>query len=191
MKTAILIIAAGASRRLGQPKQLVPYRDTFLLNYIINQCLNSNIGDVFVVLGANRSQIEPKISSQQVTLIYNEHWSEGMSTSIGCGSSFIQNLDYEAVIVMLGDQPFFQSKLLKQIIEKQIATKARIVISNYDRGMGPPSFFNATLFDELAQLRGDVGAKPIIRKYFNEIERIAFPKGYIDIDNPSDLKYLL
>lgn len=190
MKIAILVIAAGSSSRLGQPKQLVSYQQTFLLDYIIQQCEKSEIGDVFVVLGANRELIRSKISNSNIRLLYNPNWSEGMSTSIACGVSVLQPLSYDGVVVMLGDQPFFESSILINLLQKQQATKARVLVSRYDKGMGPPSFFDKTLFGELVLLKGDVGAKPIIRKYFDEIERINFPKGHIDIDVPEDLEIL-
>jgi molybdenum cofactor cytidylyltransferase len=189
MKIAILIIAAGASRRLGQPKQLVPFRDTFLLNHIIQECETSEVGTIYIVLGANVERIQPRLSDDLATF-YHPNWNDGMGTSIAFGIQELISKDYDGVIITLGDQPFFSSFLLKKIIQKRTETNGKIIISNYEKGMGPPSFFEKSLFSELLQLKGDVGAKSIIKKYKEEIQRISFPKGYIDIDTPEDLKII-
>ena len=83
MKIALLIIAAGRSARLGQPKQLLPFKNTFLLDYIINECQASEIGDIFVVLGANRELIEPKLNKIFLKkTFYNAHWANGMELQL-------------------------------------------------------------------------------------------------------------
>lgn len=189
MKIAILVIAAGASRRLGQPKQLLPYKDTILLDYVIKECQASEVGDVYLVLGANRKQIEAQMSGD-FSVFYHQNWKEGMGTSIAFGIQQIDNQDYEGVIVCVGDQPFFRKELLRQIVKKRIQTNAPVIISKFKEGMGPPSFFEKSLFSELAQLKGDIGAKPIVKKYSHQKEIILFENGHIDIDAPDDLKYL-
>lgn len=189
MKIAILIIAAGASRRLGQPKQLVSFRDTFLLNHIIQECQASEVGTIYIVLGANAAQIEPRLSSD-LSIFYHSNWSQGMGTSIAFGMQQIIAKGYDGVIVVVGDQPFFSSFFLKKITQKQAETNGKIIISEYEKGMGPPSFFEKSLFSELSMLEGDTGAKSIVKKYQKEVERIAFPKGNIDIDTPEDLKII-
>lgn len=191
MKIALLIIAAGRSARLGQPKQLLPFQNTFLLDYIINECQASKVGDTFVVLGANRELIAPKLKKTCLkNTFYNANWANGMGTSIACGISNIQDKNYDGVIVLLVDQPFFTSHLLIQIIEHQRNTLAKIIVSKYQKGIGPPTFFDKSLFEELSKLKGDIGAKPIIRQYFNEIETVNFEKGNLDVDTIDDLKWL-
>ena len=101
MKTALLIIAAGRSARLGQPKQLLPFKNTFLLDYIINECRLSEVGDIFVVLGANKELIESRLNKNILkNTFYNLRWKEGMGTSLACGISNIRDKNYDAVIVL-------------------------------------------------------------------------------------------
>lgn len=191
MKIALLIIAAGRSARLGQPKQLLSFRNTFLLDHIIKECETSNVGDIFVVLGANKELIEPRLNQSILKkTFYNPDWANGMGTSIACGISNIQNENYDGVIVLLSDQPFFTSNLLNQIIERQRNTLARIIVSKYQKGMGPPTFFDKSLLEALSKLKGDVGAKPVIKQHIKEIETIFFEKGNLDIDTIDDLKWL-
>ena len=189
MKIAILIIAAGASRRLGQPKQLLNYKKSFLLNYIIQECKASKIGDVYVVLGANYEQIQPKLDND-ITVLINDNWQKGMGNSIAFGFQKLIQEDYEGVIIAVGDQPFFSQNILQSIIGKQNNTNSSIIISKYKIGQGTPCFFDKKLFSELVKLQGDIGAKPIIKKYKDYVQMINFPKGNIDIDTIDDLKYL-
>ena len=189
MKIAILIIAAGASRRLGQPKQLLPYNNTFLLNHVIQICESSDVGDIFVILGANREGIQERLSAD-IPIFYNEKWKEGMGTSIAIGIQNIIGKGYDGAIISVGDQPFFTKELLTTIVKTRQTSNAPIVVSKYKKGMGPPVFFEQSLFVELSKLEGDIGAKPVIKKYFDNIAMIDFEKGHIDIDTPDDLKYL-
>ena len=115
MKIAILIIAAGASRRLGQPKQLVPFRDTFLLNYIIQECQTSEVGTIYIVLGANAERIQSRLSDD-LTTFYHPNWNDGMGTSIAFGIEQLKSKDYDGVIIVVGDQPFFSSFLLDIVL---------------------------------------------------------------------------
>lgn len=189
-KIAILIIAAGASARLGQPKQLLPFRGTFLLNYVLNECLSSELGDVFVVLGANRAAIENRLTDSPCALLYPPNWQNGMGNSLAFGITAIAKKSYTGVIVLLADQPFFNHENLAAIVKKRAESNAPIVLSKYKKGIGPPSFFDAALFPEMQKLQGDIGAKPIVQKYKSLVVTVDFEQGNLDIDTPEDLKYL-
>ncbi len=189
MKIAILIIAAGASRRLGQAKQLLPYKNTFLLDYVIQECKASKIGDIYLVLGANCESIQPKIDTS-ISSFFNEDWPQGMGNSIAFGVQKIIHKNYDGIIIAVGDQPFFNRHILQSIINKMSETNASIVVSKYKNGKGTPCFFNKKLLTELTQLKGDIGAKPIIKKYKHQVEIVNFLNGNIDIDTIDDLKYL-
>ena len=189
-KIALLVIAAGSSSRLGQAKQLLPYRNSFLLQYIIEECLASEIGKVTVVLGANQAQIAPKIAPLNCTICYNPDWAAGMGTSIATGIATLNSNEYQGTIIVLSDQPFFTRSLLHALLAKQVATQAPIVAAQYAKGMGPPAFFDANLFPELKKLKGDVGAKPVVQQHFEEVVFVSFPKGHLDIDTEADLIHL-
>ena len=91
---------------------------------------------------------------------------------------------------MLSDQPFFTRDLLSQIVEHQEKTLARIIVSKYQKGMGAPTFFDKSLFEELSKLKNDIGAKPVVKRYLKEVMTVNFEKGNLDIDTVDDLKWL-
>ena len=189
MKLAILVIAAGASRRLGQPKQLLQHHNTSLLNHTLQECVASGIGAVHLVLGANIDQIKRQVNLN-IPIHFNENWANGIGESIAFGVRKIMENNYNGIIIAVGDQPYFNRNILTAIMAKQRETKRQIIISKYDIGAGTPCFFDKKLFVELSQLHSDIGAKPIIKKYNDLVETVDFPNGNIDIDTVADLKYL-
>lgn len=186
----IVVLAAGASRRLGQPKQLLAAGQKVLVQHTVEECVASEVGPVYVVLGAYADRIRPHLSQHGCQILYNEKWAEGIGSSLRYGLSQMPYKEMDGVIVVLGDQPYFKGKLLKQIVEKQKKTKAKIIISKYTSAAGPPSLFMQEIFPELLQLTGDEGAKPIVKKYRAEVDYVSFPAGYIDIDIADDLSHL-
>ena len=186
MPFSILIIAAGSSSRLGQPKQLLPFRGKNLLSNTIDACRESKIGNIHLVLGANYESILNKTDTSSCHVHINPNWQDGMGKSIAFGIKQVkENID--GVIVSMADQPFLEKGHLKQLVQKQALG---IVLSKYEEGNGPPTFFSKDYFEELSNLSGDDGAKAIIKKHKSLIRFVPFPKGNIDIDRKEDLKFL-
>ncbi|MGK7881857.1 MAG: NTP transferase domain-containing protein [Crocosphaera sp.] len=190
---AVIILAAGASRRMGQPKQLLPYKGQNLLNYI-TKCAIASLGNpVIVILGANVEKIELEIASLPVKLIKNNHWNEGISSSIRCGISYIQKqyLHIDGVVFITCDQPFISAKLIKQLIDAYYSTNKPIIASQYEETLGIPALFSHTFFPELMHLKGDRGAKKIINKYPDLVYVIDFPQGQIDLDTLENYQHFI
>jgi len=183
-------MAAGSSSRLGQPKQLLTFRDSLLLIHMIRECLESKLGDVYVVLGAYAKLIQPFLTDTPVKVLYNAQWPRGLSNSIAYGIKNMQKEQVDGVIIVLADQPYFSKELLLEIAQKKEEKNAPIIISQYERGAGPPSYFEASLFPELEQLDGDDGAKAVVSKYHDQVATIEFEKGHLDIDEVKDLEIL-
>lgn len=189
MKLNILLIAAGQSARLGRAKQLLPFKDSVLIKYVIDECIESDLGEVYVVLGAYANDILPFIKGDACKVLVHEQWSDGMSSTIAYGIRHMSfDDDIEGVIIVLSDQIYFNKELLFAISKKRKETQAKVIISKYQEGQGPPSFFDKRLFEELKDLKGDNGAKSVVHKYKSELEIVRFPKGNIDIDEPVDLQ---
>lgn len=187
---SILILAAGNSSRLGQPKQLVNFGGKPLIVHIIEQALFVKMRSVFVILGGNQSLILPKIAHLPVTIINNENWEKGMGSSISAGVKAIQKQHptTTGIVTLLCDQPFVSADLLYQIIQTQAETQANIVASNYAGNTGVPAYFGQSIFPELLSLKAKGGAKKIIQQHLSTLSCVSFPEGIFDIDTPDDLK---
>jgi molybdenum cofactor cytidylyltransferase len=184
---AIIILAAGASTRMGRPKQLLEYKGRSLIQHAVEVATTSVCHPIIVVLGAYCDRIKPEIVAS-VETIENPFWHQGMSTSIRMGIETL-NQSYpktEAAILMLCDQPFVSPNLIKRLIEVYRTTSAPIVASEYTQILGVPALFDRALFSQLTQLSSDMGARKIIQKYIGQLARVSFPQGIIDIDTPQD-----
>lgn len=190
--TGIIILAAGASSRLGEPKQNLVYKGRSLLQNAIDAALGSACRPVIVVLGANEKFIRPNIETEYIQIFCNLGWREGMSSSIRLG---IQNLlqlnpGIKQVILMVCDQPFVNSGLLNMLIAKQAETGKSIIASSYNETVGTPVLFGKSFFMELQMLRGQQGAKKLFSKYKKFLSTISFPSGATDIDIIEDYQSL-
>ncbi len=191
-KIAMIILAAGESKRMGTIKQLLPWQSTTLLGHTIEQGLNSDVDAVFVVLGANNNQIAPHISKYSINLIYNSNWSQGMGTSIACAMEYLNenNLDYDAVLITLSDQPLVDIKYYNRLINKYIAYNKNIIASQIRKRIGVPAIFGSTFFDSLSNLEEDIGARKIISINIDDLQVVIGEDKLIDIDIISDYKTL-
>lgn len=183
---AVLILAAGTSSRLGEPKQLVKYKDETLLAHACKKACDI-CSDVFVVLGAKKEECEKEIRSLDVNILENQNYEEGLSSSIKAGISNLIN--YEKVLVLLCDQPFISSKHLKNLIEKSKQSE-KIVCSFYKNDVAVPAIFPKKHFEDLLELNGDKGAKKVIKQSLHEAVLLN-DKYAIDIDKKEDKKYLI
>ncbi|ASU35011.1 nucleotidyltransferase family protein [Mucilaginibacter xinganensis] len=189
--TGIIILAAGSSSRLGQPKQNLVYQGETLLQRSVRSALATGCHPVVVMLGANADVIKPTIEKFPVYIIYNENWKDGMSSSIHLGINELQkkNAQISGVILMLCDQPFVDARLLNQLVQEK--SQKSITACAYNSGIGPPVFFDAYYFPELLLLKGNEGAKNLILKHGDHVTTIPFPSGGIDVDTVEDFENLV
>lgn len=186
--TAAIILAAGESGRLGQPKQNLLFNGQTLLERTVHAAQRSRCKPVIVVTGAHADKITPPFSSK---VLYNENWREGMASSIRAGIEEISgNESISNVIILLCDQPFVSAELLDSMIGKQAETGKPIVACAYNGTTGVPVLFDRSIFAKLLSLQGDEGAKKILKAHAGEIAAINFEQGGIDIDTPGDYEKL-
>ncbi|MES2703887.1 MAG: nucleotidyltransferase family protein [Bacteroidota bacterium] len=190
--TGIIVLAAGASSRLGRPKQLLPYLGTTLLQHTLQVATGAATGKVIVILGANAAEIEKEIMEQNVQVAINNYWQEGMGSSIRFGLTQLLNVrpEVDAAIIMLCDQPHVTTGLLNDLVAARMHTQKKIIASSYSSIIGVPAIFDASLFPELLLLKGDVGAKNIIQRHSGGLGVISFEKGIVDIDTAADYEKL-
>ncbi len=192
--TGIVILAAGASTRMGQPKQQLKLGNRTLLQMSIDAAVNSEAEAVVIVLGAKAAEIEMQITaSEQVTVCKNDDWPSGMASSIRSGLLELLDIhpDIGNALFMLCDQPFTETALLNRLIEKQQEKKAGIVACTYQETTGAPVLFNRSYFNELLTLTGQEGAKKLLTEFSEEVVTVPFDKGGVDIDTPEDYQRLL
>ena len=190
---AIVLLAAGSSSRLGEPKQLLMYNGKSLLQQVISVADETNIDPLLVVLGANYPVLSKKIDKHKAILVFNKDWQTGMASSIVTGLNFVRE-KYpltDGVIIMMCDQPFVSATLLNNLITTQKQTNKAIVCSSYQNTLGAPALFHKNIFPQLLQLKGDTGARKIILQHADDVATVLFLKGNIDIDTPEDYKNLL
>tara|TARA_R110001632_G_scaffold19898_8_gene59851 strand:- start:5030 stop:5620 length:591 start_codon:yes stop_codon:yes gene_type:complete len=191
-KTAILILAAGESKRMGEPKQLLPYNNSTLLLHTIEQANALKYSDVFVVIGAHFTDIFKSIRGQKVTILKNNNWEDGMGSSLSKGIELIKKKDkYDKVLVTLSDLPLVTSEHYEELIALSDSSGKRIVLTSYDEVSGVPAIFDKSLFNELTILSDDEGAKPIVKKYKKEVIKMNSTTPYFDIDTKEAYQKLL
>lgn len=189
----IVILAAGASTRLGTPKQLLHYCGRSLLRHTAEVAIASGYHPIIVVLGAQAEQMEAEVQQLPVSVVKNNHWAKGMSSSIQTGLTVLQSSypPVEAVVILLCDQPFVSATLVHQLIEGFHRTGKLIVASEYADTVGVPALFSHVLFPVLMTLPADRGARYVIQNCAQAIARVPFPLGEIDIDTPGDYERFL
>lgn len=195
--TGIIVLAAGASVRMGEPKQLLRFQGETLLRRAVNVALETTCRPVIVVLGVAAEKIGEETSGLEVQIVVNELWAEGMSSAIRCGINALESAtagEAQAAILTLCDQPFVTSNVINRLIKKHGECDAAIIASEYGMGenktRGVPALFRRSVFPALMQLRGAEGAKRIIMRYAQQSAAIATPEAAMDIDTPDDYRNL-
>ena len=190
--TGIIILAAGGSSRFGNIKQLLPFNGKTLLQHVIDEATKAGAQPIVVITGANAPKVSASIAST-VHILVNEKWQEGMASGIVAGVQKIVSLNdsTKQVIVAVCDQPFVTSALFEQLDQMQNKSGKPIVACTYADTIGTPALFTAKYFDQLLNLKGDEGAKKILKSHREDVATVDFPKGEIDIDTQKDYENLL
>ncbi len=191
--TGLVILAAGESSRLGEPKQKVLFKGKTLLQRTIDTALHSACRPIIIVLGAYANEIQAEIESEDVIIYHNLQWEEGMASSIRIGIEVLEKTESEAsdVIIMVCDQPFADTTLLNLMLNKKAITGKEIIACSYKKTLGVPVLFDKKFFPELLSLEGEEGAKKLIMKHTEFVADIPFPPGSFDIDTNEDYEALI
>lgn len=171
---------------MGTSKQLFAFRGESLIRHAAKVALESFCDRVVVVVGSHASEMRQELDDLRVTVVENENWQSGMSSSIRAGLEAITTDDCDGVVIALCDQPFVTANLLNELIETHRNTGKPIVASSYGATIGVPAFFSRELFPELKSLSADEGARRIIAAQPESVATITFPEGAIDIDTRQD-----
>ncbi|HEY8509955.1 MAG TPA: nucleotidyltransferase family protein [Steroidobacteraceae bacterium] len=182
----IIVLAAGESRRFGSPKQLVRVNGRPLLHTAVSRAVEVAGHAVTVVLGANAAQLTPLLRHAPASIVINRAWSEGMGSSIRVGVLSIPQTS-DGVLLMLADQPAVTTEDLRRLVATWRRQPQYIAAAQYSGTVGVPAIFPQTSFRDLAELRGDRGARALLLRNPDRLVRVAMESAAIDIDTPEDL----
>jgi len=188
-----VILAAGESSRLGQPKQLIQFRGKTLVQRIVDAAREAGCSPKVVVIGSDKDKVARELEQTNAVIVENVNWKNGMGTSI---RSAVQHLidiapNVEAIVLLVCDQPFVDSRAIEQLIALREKTKKAVVASSYAGTLGVPALFDRSCTEELLGLDDADGAKSIILSNHDRVAEFPFPQGKIDIDTFADYERLI
>lgn len=181
-----VVLAAGCSSRFGSPKQLVRIAGRPLLNTMVGRAVDVAGSAVIVVLGSGAAELAPLIVHSPAQVVINRDWREGMASSIRAGLSRLP-ASCAGVMLVLVDQAAVTSQDLQRLAAVWRRQPGYIAAARYGTTTGVPAVFPRSTFADLAELRGDVGAKAVLQRNPDRIVRVSMPSGAIDLDTPEDL----
>jgi molybdenum cofactor cytidylyltransferase len=193
-RVAAVVLAAGASTRLGRPKQLVEFRGATLVARAAVEARRAGADPVIVVLGANASEIALVLADAPgVTTIVNERWREGLATSLAAGVREAMRNDggpaCDGVLIVMSDQPLVDHVAFRALID-EFEDGARLVAASYAGTVGVPAIIGREHFGALLELAGDEGAGRWLRARLDELRVVPVPGAEVDIDTSEDAERL-
>lgn len=186
---AAIILAAGGSTRLGQPKQLIQIEGESLLRRTARYAGAAGCSPVFVILGREAKALSRELNNLDTTVVVNDEWQSGMASSLRTGLAAVldANPEQENIMVLVCDQPKLDSQILVNLLTTHMSRHSSITASKYGETLGVPAIFRKELFSELMELTGDQGARRILVRHREQVVAVAFPGGEFDLDTPQDL----
>ncbi len=183
-----VILAAGGSTRLGQPKQLLTHHGETLVRHAASAALAAGCLPTVIVTGEEHVQIAKELTGLDVQMRHHPHWERGIGSSIRAGveQALLHQPALDALLIMVCDQPFVSVDLLVALIAARAKAGSKAAACTYAGTIGVPALFDRALFPALAGLSDEQGAKAILCAMEGEIARVEFPAGAIDIDTPAD-----
>lgn len=181
-----IVLAAGASTRFGSPKQLVRIGGHPLLHTIVARAAEVTGNALIVVLGSGAAQLAPLLKHSGGSVVVNRQWREGLASSIRTGIAHLPPTCAGALLV-LADQAAVTSDDLRRLAGSWRRRPQCAAAALYAGTTGAPAIFPRTLFAELAALRGDAGARSVLRRNAERVLRVPMPAAELDLDTPEDL----
>lgn len=187
---AAVILAAGSAARMGQPKLLLPWKGEALIRHAARTALQSGLAPVMVVTGAMKAEMQTALHGLPVQFVHNPDYPAGQSTSVRAGISSLP-AETQAVVFLLGDQPFVTSGLLQALVSTYTRTHPLILAPFAGEKRTNPVLFDRAVFAAMGELKGDAGG----RSLFGQFPPAALPwddeRLLFDVDTPDDYQKLL
>jgi molybdenum cofactor cytidylyltransferase len=181
-----VVLAAGPSTRFGSAKQLVRVGGRPLLHTAVTRAAEVTGQALIVVLGAGAAELAPLLKHSPGSVVVNHEWREGLGSSIRAGVARLP-ATCSGVMLVLADQAAVSADDLKRLAGSWRKQPQYIAAALYSGTCGAPAVFPRTAFRELAELRGDAGARVLLRRNADRIVRVPMPSAALDVDTPEDL----
>jgi len=183
-----LVLAAGASRRLGEPKQLLAYRGSTLLDATLSAARACGFDQLLVALGASSAQVRSSVDLGTAEVVENAEYSTGCSSSIAAALLSVDDRA-DGLVLLLGDQPGINPADVARLIADEAASMA---VCRYDNGLGHPMWFRRDMFTELGQLHGDKAVWRLLHSGRYDVREVPVEGAVpIDVDTRQDYEALL
>jgi molybdenum cofactor cytidylyltransferase len=186
---AAVILAAGASTRLGQAKQLVSINGEALLLRTVRVAREAGCGPIVVVTGFDAERMRAVLEDAAVMVVNNEDWRSGMGSSLRCGVAALDGLDPRPsdALLLVCDQIALSADVLRELRRVHARGERPITASRYAGRAGVPAIFAAQYFPELLQVERDRGARGVLERHADDVALIEFGDGVMDLDTPEQL----
>ncbi len=188
--TAGIVLAAGASQRFGEPKQLLCWKDETLVHHAARVALEANLEPVIVICGSESHLVQNSVRDLPVKVVYNPNWQAGQSTSIQTGLRAIP-ANVGAAIFLLADQPYVTPSVLRLLVDDHSHTLESIIGPLVSGQRGNPVLFDRRTFPDLLDLHGDIGGRALFSRYSPRWLPWHDDRLLIDIDTPDTYQQLL
>jgi len=184
-----VILAAGGSERLGEPKQLLQWHGEPFVVHIAHTALEAGLAPLILVTGADNQRVEAAVRELPMKIVFNSRWAQGQSTSMKTGLLALPE-DCQAVMFLLSDQPQITSHLIRQLIERYKVDRAPITAPKVGSQRGNPVLFGYETFHALHRVTGDQGGRAILEQF--EVDWLPWEDEQIllDVDDAEDLEKL-
>ena len=186
-----LILGAGASQRLGPPKQLLPFRGTTMLGWVVDQAQRAaGLDEIVVVLGRAADQVRERVDFGAARVVENPVFTEGCASSYRAGLAAL-NPESEAIVIILGDQPGIAPEIIDRLASEWRRNEPPIALCSYQGRKGHPMIFARSMFDQLQGLHGDKAAWKLVDANSASIQEVHFNLPFPDdINTPADVERL-
>jgi molybdenum cofactor cytidylyltransferase len=182
--TAGIILAAGESKRMGRPKQLIDLGGRTMLQRVADAALASSLAPVYVVLGHEAEAVRASLAGRDVRIVLNPDYREGLGASVRVGVAALPD-EVEAAMFLLGDQPGLSAAAIDALLAH--AWPDGIVAPLADGRQGNPTLFGRRWFGELARCSGDRGGRSVIAAHPEALRLVEVEADLRDVDTPQDL----
>ncbi len=184
-----LVLGAGGSRRLGQPKQLLPYGERTLLDHTVNTARQCGFDQLVVPIGGASDEVRERVDLSGADVVVNYAYGEGCSSSIAAALETM-NPRCDVIVLMLGDQPGVTPATVRALLEGR--GDAALAVCRYDDGRGHPLAFARRVFPALADLHGDKGVWRLLDERADEVVEVPIAGNVpLDVDTPEDYQAVL